>query len=242
MERMTLILARNFSRIPGIWLTLCRHAKHPERYPEPLRYRHIRHAFQLAIQSGNMEFQVFGKENIPTDEPYMMYPNHQGKFDALAVVAGCEVPMGVVMKKELVRDPVMKRILKCTGSFGMDRGDPRQSLAVINSVIEQLKLGRPYVIFPEGEANRHTNAVGEFHCGCFRCAIRTGCTVIPVALINCFKPLDQPGTDPVSVQVHYLKPITREEYAGMNTRKLAALVRERIIEAISLHCPEADKS
>jgi len=239
LERLTLILLKNAWRLPGLWLKLCKYAKHPDNYPEILRYRHIQHAFQLGIRSGNIDFQVFGKENIPADEPYMMYPNHQGKFDPMAIVASCDVPMGVVMKKELVDHPVLRRILECTHSFGMDRENVRQSLTVINAVIEQIKLGRSYVIFPEGEANRHTNEVGEFHHGCFRCATKTGCTVVPVALINCFKPLDYAGTDPVTVQVHYLKPIPYEEYRGMNTRDLAALVRRRIVEAIALHCPES---
>jgi len=241
LERLTLMLVRNMLRLPGLWINLCRHAKKPDDYPEEVRYRNIQHAFQLAIRSGNIDFQVFGKENIPTGEPYMMYPNHQGKFDPMAIVAGCDVPMGVVMKKELVDHPVLRRIMECTHSFGMDRENVRQSLTVINAVIEQLKLGRNYVIFPEGEANRHTNEVGDFHSGCFRCATKTRCTVVPVALIDCFKPMDYPGTDPVTVQVHFLKPIAYTEYQGMNTAELAALVRERIIDAIALHCPACDK-
>lgn len=237
MERMTLILAKNILRLPGLWLKLCRHAKHPERYPEIVRYRHIQHAFHLAVKAGNIDLQVFGSENIPTDTPYMMYPNHQGKFDPVAIVASCDVPMGVVMKKELVDHPVLHRIMKCTKSFGMDRENVRQSLTVINAVIDEVKAGRNYLIFPEGEANRHTNEVFDFHPGSFRCAVKTHCTVVPVALIDCFKPMDYPGTAPVTVQVHYLKPIPYEEYQDMNTTELAALVRQRVIDAITLHCP-----
>lgn len=44
--------------------------------------------------------------------------------------------------------------------------------------------------------------------------------------------LDQPGSKPVSVQVHYLKPITREEYAGMKPAEVAGLVKARIQEKI----------
>ena len=232
-----MMLAKNVFRLPGLWLKLCRHAKHPEKYPEEVRYRHIRHVFHLAIKSGNIDLQVFGTENIPTDKPYMMYPNHQGKFDPMAIVAGCSVPMGVVMKKELVDHPVLHRIMECTKSFGMDRENVRQSLTIINAVIDEIKKGRSYVIFPEGEANRCTNDVGEFHSGSFRCAVKTHCTVIPVALIDSFKPLDFPGTDPVTVQVHFLKPISYEEYQDMNTTKLAALVRQRIVDEIAQHCP-----
>ena len=30
--------------------------------------------------------KVFGKENIPTDSNYIMYPNHQGRYDALGIL------------------------------------------------------------------------------------------------------------------------------------------------------------
>ena len=200
-----------------------------------MRYGHIQHAFQLAVKTGNIDLQVFGKENIPTDEPFMMYPNHQGKFDPIPIVASCDVPMGVVMKKELLDHPVLRRIAQSTKSFGMDRENVRQSLTVINAVIDELKKGRNYLIFPEGEANRCTNEVSAFHSGSFRCAIKTHCTIVPVALIDCFKPMDYPGTDPVTVQVHYLKPIPYAQYQGMNTTELAALVRQRIVDTIALH-------
>ena len=230
-----MIIIKNALCLPGLWLKLYRHAKHPEKYPERVRYGHIQHAFQLAVKTGNIDLQVFGKENIPTDEPFMMYPNHQGKFDPIPIVASCDVPMGVVMKKELLDHPVLRRIAQSTKSFGMDRENVRQSLTVINAVIGELKKGRNYLIFPEGEANRCTNEVSVFHSGSFRCAIKTHCAVVPVALIDCFKPMDYPGTDPVTVQVHYLKPIPYAQYQGMNTTELAALVRQRIVDTIALH-------
>lgn len=37
---------------------------------------------------------------------------------------------------------------------------------------------------------------------------------------------------PVTTQVHYLKPIEYEEYKGMKTKDIAALVKERIEEKI----------
>jgi len=47
--------------------------------------------------------------------------------------------------------------------------------------------------------------------------------------------LDQKGCRPVSVQLHFLKPIGPEEYKDMKSTDLAALVKERIEEAIRLH-------
>ena len=52
--------------------------------------------------------------------------------------------------------------------------------------------------------------------------------MVPIALVDCYKVLDQKGSKPVTVQIHYLKPIEYEEYQGMKPAELAALVRSRI--------------
>ena len=56
--------------------------------------------------------------------------------------------------------------------------------------------------------------------------------MVPVALVDSFKVLDEKGSHPVTMQLHYLKPIPYEEYAGMKPAELAALVKERIAEKI----------
>jgi 1-acyl-sn-glycerol-3-phosphate acyltransferase len=110
----------------------------------------------------------------------------------------------------------------------MDREDVRQSLTVIQSVIKEVNSGRSYLIFPEGTRSKSSNDLLEFHNGSFRCALKTKCPVIPIALVDCYKVLDQKGSKPVTVQIHYLKPIPYEEYQNMNTKELAELVRDRI--------------
>ena len=72
----------------------------------------------------------------------------------------------------------------------------------------------------------------DFHSGSFRCALRSKCPIVPIALIDCFKVLDQQGSAPVSVQIHYLKPIPWEEYKDLATTEIAALVKSRIAEKI----------
>ena len=71
-----------------------------------------------------------------------------------------------------------------------------------------------------------------FHNGSFKCALKAKCPVIPVAFVNSFKVLDEKGCKPVNVQIHYLKPISPEEYEGMGTSELAAMVRSRIEEVV----------
>ena len=187
---------------------------------------------QYAVRGGNVDLQVFGKENIPKENGFMLYGNHQGLFDVLAIASSCDAPLGIAYKTELANAPLLKQIYACTKSFAMNREDPRQSLTVIQAIIQEVQNGRNYVIFPEGTRSKLGNQMLEFHGGSFRCAVKAKCPVIPMAFIDSFKVLDQKGSKPVTVQLHYLTPITYEEYKDMKASELAALVKARIQAAI----------
>lgn len=235
MNRIVTMVLKNLPIVPGAWQKLCRYAKHPEKYSEEEMYRHIQYILKRAVKGGNIDLQVSGTENIPKEGGFMLYANHQGMFDVLAVAATCDIPVGAVLKKELYDIPFLHQVAICTRSFPMDREDVRQSLTVIQSVIREVKAGRNYLIFPEGTRSRNGNQMGQFHSGSFRCATRSKCPIVPVALVDSFKVLDQKGSKPVTVQIHYLKPICWEEYGNLKTTELAALVKERIAQAIQAH-------
>lgn len=235
MNRIVTMVLKNFPIVPGAWQKLCRYAKHPEKYSEEEMYRHIQYILKRAVRGGNIDLQVSGTENIPKEGGFMLYANHQGMFDVLAVAATCDIPVGAVLKKELYDIPFLHQVAICTKSFPMDREDVRQSLMVVQSVIREVKAGRNYLIFPEGTRSRNGNQMGQFHSGSFRCATRSKCPIVPVALVDSFKVLDQKGSKPVTVQIHYLKPICWEEYGNLKTTELAALVKERIAQTIEAH-------
>ena len=56
-------------------------------------------------------------------------------------------------------------------------------------------------------------------------------------LINSFAVLDQKGSDPLKVHIHYLKPIQPEEYEGMKATEIAAMVKARIQACIDENLP-----
>jgi len=232
MQRILLMVLRNFWRVPAAWFKLCHYAKHTAEYPEMEKWKHIQYILKMAVISGNLDFECHGVENIPVKNGFLMYGNHQGMFDIVAIGATCPNPLGAVLKKELGEVPFVKQVKECTNSFCMDRENLRQSMTVISDVIKEVKNGRNYLIFPEGTRSRNGNELLEFHSGSFKCATKTKCPIVPVAFINSFKVLDEKGWKPVNVQIHYLKPIYYEEYQDMNTAELAALVHDRIEEVV----------
>ena len=239
MNRIALMVLRNIHKVPGAYSKLCRYARNPENYAEAEMYGHIQYILQQAIKGGNVSVEVHGKENIPAENGFLLASNHQGMFDVLAIVANCDNPMGGVYKIELDNKgkgiPLIKEIIRCTKSFAMDRSDVRQSLTVIQNVTEELKKGRNYLIFPEGTRSRNGNVMGEFHGGSFRCAVKAKAPILPIAVIDCHRILDEKGSRPLTAQVHFLKPICYEEYKDLKTVDLAALVKSRIQETIDTY-------
>lgn len=233
MNRIVTMVLKNLYMVPGAWLKLCKYAKNPDDYPDEEMYRHIQYIMDHAVKGGNIQLTVTGQENIPEKGGFMLYANHQGMFDVLAIAATCQRPIGAVLKKELKDVPFVHQVALCTHSYAMDREDVRQSLTVIQKVTEDVKNGRGYLIFPEGTRSKQGNTMGPFHGGSFRCATKSHCPIIPIALIDCFKVLDQKGSKPVSVEIHYLDPIPYGEYEQMKPAEVAELVRSRIEEKIS---------
>lgn len=236
MQRILLMVLQNFWKVPAAWFKLCHYAKHTNKYDEMTKWQHIQYILKLAVTSGNIDFECHGVENIPKENGFLMYGNHQGLFDIVAIGATCPNPLGAVLKKELGGIPFVEQVRKCTNSFCMDREDLRQSMTVINNVIKEVKKGRNYLIFPEGTRSKKGNEMLEFHNGSFKCATKAKCPIVPVAFINSFKVLDEKGWKPVNVQIHYLEPIPYEAYKDMNTVELAAMVHDRIETVVKANC------
>ena len=105
-------------------------------------------------------------------------------------------------------------------------------MKVIMEVSEEVKKKRNYIIFPEGTRSKDGNKVGDFKGGSFKAATKAKCPIVPVALIDSFKPFDSDSLKPVEVQVHYLEPIYYEDYKDMKTVEIADEVKRRIEETI----------
>ena len=176
--------------------------------------------------------EVTGLENLPEEDGFLIYANHQGLFDCVALVYSCPRPLAAVCKKELKGIPFVQQVIDCTKSFLMDRDDARQSLGVIQEVTKEVAGGRNYVIFPEGTRSREGNKVQEFHAGSFRAAIKAKKPVVPVAVIDTHKVFDAKGSGPVYAQLHYLPPIMPEEFEGMKAQELCDMVKARIEEVV----------
>lgn len=186
-----------------------------------------------ANKGGHVQVDSYGVENLPKEQGFMLYPNHQGLYDTLAIADAFPYPFSVVAKKEVENVPFIKQMLACMQGYCIDRDDIRQSMTVISQVAKDVQQKKKnFIIFAEGTRSRQGNKIGSFKGGSFKCATKAKCPIVPVALINSFLPFDSDSTEKVNVQVHYLPPITYEEYKEMKTTEIAARVEEEIRNTI----------
>ena len=223
---------RNLFLVPYMWIRLCYHASHVDKYKEEQHYELLKYITHRANKGGNVTIDAYGVENIPDKNGFMFFPNHQGLYDVLAILDVCPKPFSVVAKKEIANIQFLKQVFACMKAYMIDRDDIKQSLQVIINVTNEVKKGRNYLIFPEGTRSKNGNELLEFKGGSFKAATKAKCPIVPVALIDSFKPFDTNTTSQVTVQVHFLKPLYYEDYKDMNTKEIAALVRERIQSTI----------
>ena len=232
MKRIIMMVFRNLFLVPYMWIRLCYHASHVDKYKEEQHYELLKYITHRANKGGNVTIDAYGVENIPDENGFMFFPNHQGLYDVLAILDVCPKPFSVVAKKEIANIQFLKQVFACMKAYMIDRDDIKQSLQVIINVTNEVKKGRNYLIFPEGTRSKNGNKLLEFKGGSFKAATKAKCPIIPVALIDSFKPFDTNTTSQVTVQVHFLKPLYYEDYKDMNTKEIAALVRERIQNTI----------
>ena len=238
MKRILLMVFRNILLVPYMWIKLCHRAAHPENYTLEEHVKFLKWIVFRANKGGNVKIDVHGSENIPAENGFMFFPNHQGLYDVLAMIEACPRPFSVVAKKEVGNIPFLKQVFSCLKAFLLDREDVRQAMKVIIDVSKEVEKGRNYLIFPEGTRSKNGNKIGTFKGGSFKAATKAKCPIVPVALINSFVPFDRNTIRPVTVQVHFLKPLEYEDYKEMKTTEIAALVEKQIQETIDANVGE----
>lgn len=93
MKRILLMVLRNLWFVPYGWFKLCYTAVHVEKYTEEKRYQVLKMIDRRANIGGRITIDAYGVENIPKQDGFMFFPNHQGLYDVLAIIEVCPRPV-----------------------------------------------------------------------------------------------------------------------------------------------------
>lgn len=232
MKRIILMFLCWLPFVP-FWYIKLRRMGNTEKYDFRTRYNYVRWVCKRAIQVSRVKVVCTGVENLPKENGYVIFPNHQGLFDSLLFIYTHEEPLSVITRTEMRNVRLLRRVFDALGALTIDREDVRKSMKVIIQMTENVSKGTNYLIFPEGTRSRDGNNLLPFKGGSFKASTKSKTPIVPAAIIDSYKPFDSNNIKKCTVQVHYLKPLYYEDYKDMKTTEIAQLVHDMIQEKIN---------
>lgn len=204
--------------------------RHEERFTQEQRYewamKMVRHMAKRAKTTTN----TYGRENLPQEGGYILFSNHQGKYDALGIMISHVRPLAMLWEERSADRPMARQVRDLAKGKTIRMDDYREQIRVLNEIAQEVAAGRRFLIFPEGGYRDNKNYLQEFKSGCFMAALKSKQPVIPVAIYDSWRSMDTAMPGKVTTQVHYLKPVLYEEYGSMKKKELCDLVKARIEE------------
>lgn len=234
MVRFVYVIAACFFLILYYIPKMIYYTEHPEKYTEKECYKLAVKLVQKMKKRGRITTDVFGEDNLPKGKGYIMFSNHQGKYDALGIMSVHKQPCTVVMEEEKSNVILTKQFINLIRGKRLNRKDLRQQIRTFDEISKEVTKGRKYIIFPEAGYDNNHNRLQEFYAGCFRVALKAKCPIVPTVIFDSYKPFGVNSLKKIRTQVHFLEAIPYQEYAGMNTQQIRDLVVEKIETKINL--------
>ncbi|OGC16123.1 hypothetical protein A3J90_03400 [candidate division WOR-1 bacterium RIFOXYC2_FULL_37_10] len=168
---------------------------------------------RLLVWISGIPINVYGRENIPLNEPLILVSNHQGMADILIALAILPVRFRFIIKKELFSVPIFGWYLRKSGYIPVDRGTRKGALDMFVLSKEVLEKGESILIFPEGTRSPD-GKLQEFKRGSMFLAIKNKVRVLPLAISGSFGIMPKKSyiIHSVPVQIKIGKPVSLKQY------------------------------
>ncbi|MCR4781871.1 MAG: 1-acyl-sn-glycerol-3-phosphate acyltransferase [Lachnospiraceae bacterium] len=232
MIRFLVIIFWNLSRLPYMVMRMRYMTRHRDKFSEETIYKFAQSEIEAMNKAGKIITESYGSENLPKEGGYVLFPNHQGKYDATAIIYSHEKPCTFVMDKAKSYQFFVREMVNMLKAKRLELNNLRQGLRIINEMTDEVKKGRIFIIFSEGGYKKNHNRVQDFKPGSFKSAVRAKCPIVPVTLIDTYKPLNSLTIGKVVTKVIFNKPLYYEDYKDMKTPEIANIVKDRIISTM----------
>ena len=124
-----------------------------------------------------------GVENLPTDGPAIICPNHTSVIDSFLLPSVLPRRITFVGKAEYLDDWKTKHLFPALGMIPIDRKGGDASSRALDAAAGVLERGELFGIYPEGTRS-HDGKLRKGHTGPARLALRTGAPLVPVGIIG----------------------------------------------------------
>ena len=177
----------------------------------PAADRAVRLWCRVILAISGCSLRLEGEDHLVSRGPVILAANHASYLDVVILLAALPVAFRFVAKRELVRAPLVGRVIRKVGHLTVERGQASRSVADAERVTRALREGLSVLVFPEGTFARPPGIL-PFRLGGFKAAVETRSPVIPVTIQGAREILPDgswlPEPGPITVAVS--APITPE--------------------------------
>jgi 1-acyl-sn-glycerol-3-phosphate acyltransferase len=186
---------------------------------------------------------VRGLEKLPAGDSVVV-ANHASYIDGVLLQGYLPQRFSYVIKGEMQHVPLIGFVLRRVGSRFVERFDISGSARDARHLLKAARKGESLAVFPEGTFIKEPG-LGRFRAGAFAAANNAGAPIVPVAILGSRKILPAGARLPRHghLVIEILNPIDRSDPAYANSKQLAELARQSILEVLDepdLLSPPAD--
>lgn len=196
-------------------------------------YRIVVHGIlPCGLRAGGIRVVVSGRERIPAETSVIFLANHVSNLDPPVLFPTLPGQSSVLLKKSLMRIPLLGTAMKMARFVPVDRGNQREAAkASVAAAGEALRSGLHMLVFAEGTRSRD-GRLQRFKSGPFYLAMDTGAPIVPTIITGTEKMMRKHSLaiTPGVARVTFLEPIWPKDYSSREALMDAA--RNAMIQAL----------
>jgi len=200
----------------------------------------LKHVFPGPLMRLWSRPRVSGLKNVPASGGVILAGNHLSVADSFVVPLVMRRPVSFLGKHEYVTGTGVRGRAKAwffttIGMVPVDRGAASAASASVEVVIDLVRNGTAFGIYPEGTRSPD-GRLYKGRTGVAKVALETGAPVVPVAVIGTDK-LNPPGSTmwrPHRIEIRFGEPMEFSRYDGMSGDRWAErAIVDQIMMAIA---------
>lgn len=184
------------------------------------------------VRAAGIRIEVRGLEHVPADRQCIYMCNHVSNLDPPVALPLLPGRCSVLLKKELMRIPILGIAMRMGKFVPVERGSRREAAqASVSAAADALRSGLNILVFPEGTRSKD-GRLSVFKKGPFFLAQQTQAPIIPVVLSGTQKMMRK-GSIAITTGIAYVQLLPAIEPAQYETREeLLKAVRKAIADAL----------
>ena len=197
-----------------------------------LLYRVAMWIANAGVRAAGIRIEVTGLQNIPSDRHCIFMCNHVSNLDPPVVLPLLPGRSSVLLKKELMRIPILGAAMRMGKFVPVERGHRREAAqASVAAAADALRSGLNILVFPEGTRSKD-GRLSIFKKGPFFLAQQTQAPIVPIALSGT-EHMMRKGSVAITPGLARVQVLPAIEPAQFETREdLLKAVRKAIADAL----------